>query len=849
MAFSGGTFSRLYDWTTDRDNGVKILASRMDQEFDGMATGLSTCILKDGTQTCTAAIPFAQGITLPDNKTITLGTNSDITIQYDESTNDSLEIAANVEGAALGIVLKADQGDDNADQHKVGIADGGTLTFGSKISGSFVTYLTHTPNSTVASSTTAVAGNLTVGGDLTLGSGAVISEAELEKLDGITNGTVAANKAVVVDANKDISSFRNVTLTGELDAGSLDISGDADIDGTLEADAMTLNGTAITATATLDTGISNNNVPKFTSGVADDDFLRVAGTAIEGRSAAEVLSDISAAPAAGSSNIVTTGALDSGSITSGFGSIDNGASAITTTGVITGGTLEATTDTAAGDNAAIGYTSAEGLILTGQGSTSDITLKNDADATVFTVPTGTDDILFPDNAKILMGNSSDLSIYHDSSNSYISEQGTGNLNVLGTSIEFLNSAANKYYLAMTDGGSLTAYHNGSAKVATTATGCDISGVLTTQTSSTSTSAFDFGVQVNNSYASNDSISAIGFHNRADVNSTGVGGAIAFNGGGVSGGSGNITFNIKDNSNIANVVDVADEKMRLTSGGNLNVGKTADGIGTAGLALRGDVDIAQFTRSGGEPLELNRLSNDGALTIFYKDGTQVGQLASKDGEITVGSGDVGLRFYAAGDAVIPVTATNQEVRDNAIDLGGGSFRFQDIFATNGTIQTSDANEKQQIAALTDAEMTAAKAISQLFKTFKWNDSVAEKGDAARIHTGYIAQDIQAAMTAAGLDAADYAFWCSDTWWETQTEVAAVEAVDEVLDDDGNVVTEAVEAVAAYTRTDTYQTAEEAPEGATERTRLGIRYPELLAFVGAATEQRLGDIETRLAALEA
>ena len=49
-------------------------------------------------------------------------------------------------------------------------------------------------------------------------------------------------------------------------------------------------------------------------------------------------------------------------------------------GDITGSTLNADGDTAAGDNAAIGYTSAEGLILTGQGSTSDITLKNDADA-------------------------------------------------------------------------------------------------------------------------------------------------------------------------------------------------------------------------------------------------------------------------------------------------------------------------------------------------------------------------------------------------------------------------------------------------------------------------------------
>jgi hypothetical protein len=111
-----------------------------------------------------------------------------------------------------------------------------------------------------------------------------------------------------------------------------------------------------------------------------------------------------------------------------------------------------------------------------------------------------------------------------------------------------------------------------------------------------------------------------------------------------------------------------------------------------------------------------------------------------------------------------------------------------------------------------------------------------------------------MTDAGLDAGDYAFFISATWWETQTEVPAVQAVeaqDAVYDEDSNLVTEAVEAVEAadaYTRTDTYETAEEAPEGATERTRLGIRYPELLAFVGAATEQRLADIETRIATLE-
>ena len=65
------------------------------------------------------------------------------------------------------------------------------------------------------------------------------------------------------------------------------------------------------------------------------------------------------------------------------------AGALDVTGDITGATLNADGDTSAGDNAAIGYTAALGLILTGQGSTNDITLVNDADATVLAVPTGT----------------------------------------------------------------------------------------------------------------------------------------------------------------------------------------------------------------------------------------------------------------------------------------------------------------------------------------------------------------------------------------------------------------------------------------------------------------------------
>lgn len=102
-----------------------------------------------------------------------------------------------------------------------------------------------------STSETTIGDNLTVTGNLTLGSGAQITEAELEMLDGITAGTVAASKAVVVDANKDAGSFRNITLTGELDAATLDISGNSDLDGTLSvAGAMTSETSAkITQTA------------------------------------------------------------------------------------------------------------------------------------------------------------------------------------------------------------------------------------------------------------------------------------------------------------------------------------------------------------------------------------------------------------------------------------------------------------------------------------------------------------------------------------------------------------------------------------------------------------------------
>ena len=188
---------------------------------------------------------FSDDILILDDEQLIFGSDSNVAISYDETTTDSLKIAA-TEGAGLAITLMADEGDDAGDEWKLNIADGGTLTLGNDIAsaGSYVTHLTLTPNSTVASSTLAVAGNLTVGGSFTLGSGAVLSEAELEKLDGITNGTVAASKAMVVDANRDIGTVRNLTIDGTFSDGNytFDDSGNVSGLGTVASGAITSSG-------------------------------------------------------------------------------------------------------------------------------------------------------------------------------------------------------------------------------------------------------------------------------------------------------------------------------------------------------------------------------------------------------------------------------------------------------------------------------------------------------------------------------------------------------------------------------------------------------------------------------
>lgn len=99
-------------------------------------------------------------------------------------------------------------------------------------------------------------------------------------------------------------------------------------------------------------------------------------------------------------------------------------------------------------------------------------------------------------------------------------------------------------------------------------------------------------------------------------------------------------------------------------------------------------------------------------------------------------------------------------DNVLSNGTGGARWSVVYAATGTINTSDARTKQDVSELDAAEKRVAIALKGLIRKFRFKDAVEKKGEAARIHTGVIAQEVEAAFAAEGLDARRYGLLCHD-----------------------------------------------------------------------------------------
>ncbi len=261
-----------------------------------------------------------------------------------------------------------------------------------------------------------------------------------------------------------------------------------------------------------------------------------------------------------------------------------------------------------------------------------------------------------------------------------------------------------------------------------------------------------------------------------------------------------------------------------------------GIDSFGLSSAGDVlSIAAIitadtinNRIGiNEPTPNRALhvkSSQQTVAVFESTNVNAGGISFMDATTT---DDGRVVIQADGNSCLVKTNSAEVIRfqddgnvaagsDNTQTLGTATNRWSEVFAGNGTINTSDQREKTEVA-IDSKVLDAVDSIN--IKGFKWNDAIKKKGEEnARVHFGVFAQEVKAAFEAQGLSAEDYGVLCYDEWEETSKTVEVSPAE---YDLDGNVVIEA-------------QFAEKVtPAG----NRYGVRYDELYALKIACLERKL------------
>ena len=355
----------------------------------------------------------------------------------------------------------------------------------------------------VSDTTPQLGGDLDLNGNNITGSGDIpaanltgtlpaISGASLTNLNGsnISSGTVSAARVGALPASKITTGTFNAAriptlnqdttgtaalaegLTGTPDivvgivtASSLDISGNVDVDGTLEADAITIDGVSLAETisdtvgamvsSNTETGITvtyddSDNTLDFVIGTLNQDTTGNAATA----TALETARNIGGVSFDGTTNINLPGVNIAGNQnTSGTAALAEG---------LTGSPSISVTNITASGNVSIAGT---------------LTYEDVTNIDSVGIVTARSGISIPDNQKIQLGDGNDLQIYHDGSNSYVKDAGTGALHLLSGNTTIKNAAENKTSAVFNVASSVDLHHDGDKKFETTSTGAKITGDL------------------------------------------------------------------------------------------------------------------------------------------------------------------------------------------------------------------------------------------------------------------------------------------------------------------------------------------------------------------------------------
>tara|TARA_R100000951_G_scaffold42554_1_gene35747 strand:- start:246 stop:2204 length:1959 start_codon:yes stop_codon:yes gene_type:complete len=493
------------------------------------------------------------------------------------------------------------------------------------------------------SSTITTTGAIT-GGSFVIGS-ADINENDLESIDGITAGTVSASKAVVVNTNKDITGFRNITATGT-------ISG-------------TLSG-SLSSTTTATTQAESDDSTK----IATTEYVSNKITTLIG-GAPSTLNDLNELAAA-----INDDANYNSTLTTALGTKLPKAGGTMTGNVLYNDNVKALFG--AGADLQI-YSDGNYSYLRESGGTSGLKITSDNQVS----------IRKHDDENIAVFNiDGAVRFYHDNAQKF-STTSTG-IDVTGTvtsdgltvdgNATFLGSQntirADDAFLRVeeTDGTDIAYFGDVTGGGVGGSYLYNHGGTATVQMRADQASTVTHGINLNNTSIPRLTMtSSSGPYGFIEANTVG---SVAISAdGGNSGSNTNITFNIDD-----------DEKVRLDTSGNLLVGKTSAAIGTAGHSING-LGYHYATRAmgsnGTDPVFVaNILNNNGNAIEIYKDSSKIGGIQVRGNTLSIGSDDVGLEFHQNDDTVYPKNFSTNTVSHNSISLGGPNHRFKNgYFAGN------------------------------------------------------------------------------------------------------------------------------------------------------------------------
>jgi len=716
-----------------QDTGTYIF-SNADGDLD---------LVSDGTNADAIKLASSGGITLDAAGDIILDADGDdITLKngsatYGSFTNSSGELviksgstpttAMTFSGANVTFAGTVTIGSAGISEAELEILDGATVT---------TTELNIMDGDTTASSTTvADADRVVFNDDGTMKQVAVTDLAAYfdDEITAMPNlVTTAATTVGALNSGSITSGFgtidtgsSTITTTGLITGGSLDID-DVVINGTTightdDTDLMTvasglltvageisvttldIGGTNVTSTAA-EINLIDGGTARGTTAVASGDGILINDGGTMRMTNVDTVSTYFSSHNVGGSNIVTTGALNSGSITSGFGTIDTGSSAITTTGLISGGSLDI--DDVLINGTTIGHTDDTDLITLTDGvvtvageldaSTLDISGNADIAGTTNLDNTDIDGTLVVDGSNISLDSTSTLnidnsntsngitigtatatvpiSIGHSTSEVTVNDNltVTGDLTVSGTTTTVNSTTVNlnDHNIVLDSGNSTSAVIDGAGITLEGGTGTDATFLY-------STTGPKFELKLGSSYEDLKVDQLIA--DSLDI-------------------EGNIDVNGTSNLDIVDIDGAVDMASTLTVAGVVDVTDTTDSSDATGdtgaLRTEGGASIAKKLYVGTD------LDVDGTTNL---DAVDIDGAVQVDNTVTVGEDDTGydVKFFGATSGQFMLW---DESADELALTGDSKLSFHDAAGGENIIASSDGH--LEINAGTTLDITAA-----------------------------------------------------------------------------------------------------------------------------------------------